>query len=576
MQRDLSALARDGFDLVVVGGGIFGAAAALDAAQRGLSVALIERGDFAGATSAHSYKMIHGGIRYLQHADIARIRQSARARATFLRTAPHLAHPLPIVVPTYGWGMKSKPVLRAGMAVYDLLTRDRNRGIPDPKRQIPNAEFLTRDEVIRRYPGLAREGLTGAGVFCDGQMYNPPRLVLAFVQSAVAAGAVCANHVEAVGLVQRGGRIEGVTARDRLGGDQFEVRGRVVLNAAGPYAEGLLAGALGQGLAPPTPFSRDAFFIVGRTLVDSVHALTVPSLTSDPDAVFSRGARHLFLVPWRGVTLVGVWHKVYRGHPDQYEITEAELEAWIAEINLGYGGLGLTLDDVTLASAGLVPFGENDPDARHLKYAHRSRVVDHARERGLEGLLTLVGVRYTTGPTEAVEVVDLVCGKLKKRMAASRLETTPVHGGGFADFAALVAQAGREAPDGVPPASLRAVVHNHGTGYGELLRLMREQPGWAQPLGGSPVLGAEIVQAVDHEMAMTLADAVFRRTDLCTAGHPGEAALRAAARVMAERLGWSDGRLESELDDVRRRLRLARTGRAFLADGPAPVEALVA
>jgi glycerol-3-phosphate dehydrogenase len=161
-------------------------------------------------------------------------------------------------------------------------------------------------------------------------------------------------------------------------------------------------------------------------------------------------------------------------------------------------------------------------------------------------------------------------------MPGTRLEITPVHGGGFADFEALVAQAGREAPDGVAPASLRAIVHNHGSSYGELLRLLRRQPDWAQPLGGTPVLGVEVAQAVDHEMAMTLADVVFRRTDLCTAGHPGEAALRAAARVMAECRGWSEARVESELDDVRRRLRLARTGRAFLADSPAPVEALVA
>ena len=154
--------------------------------------------------------MVHGGIRYLQHADVARLRHSARARATFLRVAPHLVRPLPIVVPTYGWGMKSKAVLRAGMAAYDLLTLDRNRGIADPARQIPMRSFIGREEVLRRYPGLDPDGLTGAGVFCDGQMYNPPRLVLAFVQSAVAAGAVCANYVEATGLIQRAGRVAGV------------------------------------------------------------------------------------------------------------------------------------------------------------------------------------------------------------------------------------------------------------------------------------------------------------------------------------------------------------------------------
>ncbi|HEX8376048.1 MAG TPA: FAD-dependent oxidoreductase, partial [Geminicoccaceae bacterium] len=437
MRRDLAALANGGFDLVVIGGGMFGAAAALDAVQRGLRVALIERGDFCGATSAHSFKMLHGGIRYLQHADVTRIRQSAAARAAFLRVAPHLAHPLPIAVPTYGHGMKGKPALRTGMALYDLLTLGRNRGITDPSRHVPPSRFMTRGETLERFPHLPRPGLTGAGVFCDGQMYNPARLVLAFVQSAAALGAVCANHVEAVGLDVVGGRIRAVQVRDQLSGDRFAVEAGLVLNAAGPYAERILAGGLGVGLTPPTPFSRDAYFVVARPLMAGGCALTLTTKTTDPDAMLSRGGRHLFLVPWRGVTLVGVWHKVYVGDPDRYEITEAELASWTAEINTAYPGLALTPDDVSLGSAGLVPFGENDPDSEHLKFAHRSRIVDHGRERGLEGLITLIGVRYTTGPFDAIEAVDLALRKLG-RQAASRLAWSAVRGGDVPDFEALV------------------------------------------------------------------------------------------------------------------------------------------
>src|SRR5690606_17586544 len=150
-----------------------------------------------------------------------------------------------------------------------------------------------------------------------------------------------------------------------------EIRGRMVLNAAGPYAETILHQGLGRALDPPTPFSRDAYFIVGRPLLPGDHALTVPSLSSDGDAMLSRGTRHLFLVPWRGATLVGVWHKVFQGCPDSYRVEEAELAAWIDEINRAYGGMGLTTADVTLASAGLVPFGEDDPSATELKFAHR-------------------------------------------------------------------------------------------------------------------------------------------------------------------------------------------------------------
>ena len=574
MQRDLAALARTEFDLVVIGGGMFGAAAALDAARRGLSTALVERADFAGATSAHSFKMVHGGIRYLQHADLVRVRQSARARAAFLRAAPHLVRPLPIVVPTYGWGMKSRPVLRAGMAAYDLLTADRNRGIADPQRRIPWAEFIGRDEVRRRYPGLAAEGLTGAGIFCDGQMHNPPRLVLAYVQSAAAAGAVCANYVEAVGLLQRDGRVRGIVARDTLEGDRFEIRGRIVLNAAGPYAEHILSQGLGRALDPPTPFSRDAYFIVRRPLVAGDHALTLPSLSSDSDAKLSRGTRHLFLVPWRGATLVGVWHKVHRGHPDSYGIEEVELAAWIDEINRAYRGIGLTLADVALASAGLVPFGESDPDARGLKFAHRSRLVDHRAERGLDGLLTLIGVRYTTGPVEAVEAVDLVATRLGRKTPPSCIEHEPVHGGRGEGFEGLVRELAADAPRGLDGPTIRSLAHNHGSEAKAVLRLAAERPALGRRLPESTVLGAEIVQAARSEMAQSLADVVFRRTELGTLGHPGDAAIETAARIMADCMGWDCRRREEQMDQVRARLRLAATGRAMLAE-PAPAAALV-
>jgi glycerol-3-phosphate dehydrogenase len=570
MQRDLEALAEGVFDLIVIGGGMFGAAVALDAAQRGLRTALVERGDFCGATSAHSFKMLHGGIRYLQHANVRRIRQSSAARGAFLRVAPHLAHSLPIVIPTYGSGMKSKPVLRAGMALYDGLTLGRNRGIADPSRRIPPGWFLGRDEVRRRFPGLPTEGLTGAGVFCDGQMYNPARLVLAFIQSAAAQGAVCANHVEATGLVVRAGRVEAVAVQDQLTGARFDVQARMVVNAAGPYAQRILAGALGSGLTPPTPFSRDAYFIVPRPVLDGDHALTVPSRTRDSEAMVSRGSRHLFLVPWRGVTLVGVWHKVYPGDPDRYEITEAELERWIAEINEAYPAAQLNIDEVALGSAGLVPFGEHDPAAQSLKFAHSSRIVDHAAERQLEGLITLIGVRYTTGPADAVEVVDLAGRHLGRDLPRSRLAWTPVRGGDFADFEALVREIAQSAPPGTDAAAVRALAHNHGSAYAEVLALSGSRPDLGQPLAATSVLRAEIVHAMQEEMAASLADVVFRRTDLCTAGFPSLATLREAAEVMAGTAGWTSPRMAAELDYVLEKLALARTGRALLADGSLP------
>src|SRR5688572_7464512 len=240
MQRNAGSLVDGEFDLAIIGGGAFGAAAAWDATLRGLRTVLIERNDFGGGSSAECFKMVHGGIRYLQHADFVRLRSSCRERSAMLRIAPHLVAPLPIVIPTYGRGRKGKLFLGTGMRLYDFLTIDRNARIPDPSRQIPGTRFLGRSEVLSLFPDIDDSAMTGGAVFDDGQMYSPPRLVLAFVKSAVAAGAVACNYMEAVDFLWEGDRVRGVKARDRLDGSEIDVRARLVLNAAGPGAEYLL------------------------------------------------------------------------------------------------------------------------------------------------------------------------------------------------------------------------------------------------------------------------------------------------------------------------------------------------
>ncbi|MHC4948352.1 MAG: glycerol-3-phosphate dehydrogenase/oxidase, partial [Planctomycetota bacterium] len=472
MNRNPSALDRERFDLVVIGGGVFGACAAWDASMRGLRVALLDRAGFCSATSAQSYKLIHGGLRYLQHADLARVRQSSLARRTWLRIAPHLARPLPIVVPTYGHGKRGKALMRTAMAVYDAATFDRNRGIADPVRRVPRGICLGRAEVLARYPGVPRRGLTGAAVFCDGQMYNPTRLVIEIVRAATDAGCVAANHVEVIGFRRDGDRVTGVTARDALDGAELEIEAGAVLNAAGPYAEPLLARGLGRGLAPPTCWSRDAYFVVNRPLVSGDEALALPAATRDPEAVLSRGARHLFLVPWRGSTLVGVWHRVHAGDPDGFAVDRDELTAWLDEINAACGGLDLTLDDVAHVNAGLIPFGENDPASRDLKFGHRSRIVDHARTDGVRGLVTLVGVRYTTGPVEAARAVEVAARQLGTRLPPSAVDRTPLPGGRIDDFEGLVRRVTDERPAAVDADVVRPLVHNHGSAVADVLALV--------------------------------------------------------------------------------------------------------
>lgn len=550
MNRDLREMAKKEYDLVVIGGGIFGACAAWDAAQRGLSVALVEKEDFSHATSANHLKMVHGGIRYLQHGDVLRIRESSRERSALLRIAPHLVAPLPVVVPTYGNGMKGKGILAAGMAVYDLLTLDRNRGIGDPQRRIPRGKLLSRREVLNLFPGVERDGFTGGAVFCDGQVHNPPRLALSFLRSAVDAGADAANHLAAVRFLRNNRRVTGVEVRDALTGKTFDIRGKATLNATGPWAAPLLKEGFGLRLSHPLVFSRDVCFVVRRSL-SPTHALACQTRSRDADAVVSRGGRHLFVAPWRGYTLVGVWHGVHRGAPDAFEVTKEELQSFLDETNEAYPGLSLSLDDVTMVNAGLILFADKEPGSDGISFGKRSVLWDHEKMHGVEGLVTLIGVRATTARGMAEKAVDLVFRMLGKSPPPSRTETTQIHGGRIPSFEEFLDAAIRRRPNGVDEPAMHSLVRNHGCEYEEVLKFLRENPALAGRVGGSAVLKAEVVHAVRKEMARTLGDVVFRRTDLGTAEHPGEEALRTCAEIMASELGWSDERIHGELEAVR-------------------------
>jgi glycerol-3-phosphate dehydrogenase len=550
MQRECQALADRVFDVLVIGGGIFGACAAWDATLRGLSVALVERTDFAAGTSANSYKFVHGGIRYLQHLDIARIRRSCSERSAFLRVAPHLVAPVPVVIPTYGRGRRGKPFLGAGMLLYDALTADRNWALKDRKRRIPPTRFLSAGDVAALFPGIADEELTGAAVFCDGQMYNPTRLVLAFVRSAVENGAVAVNYATAERLLRADSTVIGARVCDELSGDTVDVRARAVLNATGPWVPWMMADAERAPLRTRGTYSRDACFLIKRRFRHE-YALALQGRTRDPDAVLSRPARHLFLTPWRGYTLCGVWHRVWTEHPDRVRIGERELAGYIEEINEALPALAIEPRDVTMWNAGLLPFGDNDEGAEHLRYGKRSHIIDHREEHGLEKLVSLIGVRYTMARADAATAVDLVQKKIGERVERAPTHRVPVHGGDFESIDALTDAVARAAPLNLAPGAVTALARNYGTDFRRVLELAEGAFGGCLP--GATTLKAEVLHAIRDEMALTLADIVFRRTDLATGGHPGAEALYETATLAAGVLGWDERRRRAEIAAVEKR-----------------------
>src|SRR5437763_3387999 len=229
MTRDLEALTDRTFDVLVVGGGIYGLAIAYDAAQRGLAVALVERQDFGSGASFNHLRTIHGGLRYLQSLDVSRARESVRERGTLARIAPHAVRPLVFALPLTRSVVRGKLALRAGFAVDRVISIGRNRGMPPPLR-LPRGRVISRNQAIQRFPGLRRQGLTGAAVWYDYQTTEADRLTFAWALAAAEHGAVIANHVEAIGPLVDGRRVTGVRARDHEGRREIEIAATVTVN----------------------------------------------------------------------------------------------------------------------------------------------------------------------------------------------------------------------------------------------------------------------------------------------------------------------------------------------------------
>jgi glycerol-3-phosphate dehydrogenase len=455
------------------------------------------------------------------------------------RIAPHLVGPLPIAIPTYGHGRSGKTFLGTGALVYDLLSWDRNRGIRDPQRRIRNTQWLSRNDVLRMFPHLETPRLTGAVVFEDGQMYNAARLVLAFVKGAAAAGADVCNYVEATEFLWSGNAVRGVRARDSLTGDDFEIRARLTLNAAGPWADYLHRDPHRFGLSQRLPFSRDAYFIVDRPPT-SAHGIAIQGLSRDKDALLGRQTRHLFAAPWRDKTLLGVWHKLFPDRPDEARVLPTEIEEWMAEINTVYPTLQLSPEEVSFAHCGLVPFGET-ATATELSFGKESRLVDHRQTHNVHGLVSLVGIRFTMARVDAARAVDMILRQSDRAPANPPTERLPLPGGDIEDFAAFEAEARRALPQDIATSSLQSLLRNHGTEYRAVLREHGNSTVINVP--GTRTLTAEIRYAVNHEMAVHLDDVVMRRTDLAAGSHPGRAALLATAAEMGRQLAWSAERL---------------------------------
>lgn len=493
MKRDLEQLEKARFDVIVVGGGVYGSFLAWDASLRGLSVALVEKNDFASGASSQSLKTIHGGLRYLQHLDVGRMRASVRERSTLMRIAPHLVDPLPCLMPTSrGLSPRSKGVMRLAMAVSDLVAYDRNRDLLAGK-EIPPCRIVPAAECRSIIPGFAEMQASGAALWTDAQVRNSERLIVDVVRAATEAGAAAANHLEMERLIVEKGRVAGIAARDRLSGRELRVGGSLVINAAGSWVPSLLE----ESGDTPVPFAH-------RSLVGGFNVVLrrqlLPKYGLGIRASREGAARLYFLVPWNGVTIAGTEYRNLSGRPEEYDVGDDEVDPFLESINRAWPAAELSRSDVSYIHRGVLPArAEGEPEAgRNL--LGRYRITDHGKD-GVSGLISVLGVKYTTARDVAEKAVDLVMEKLGRRAAPSSTAAT-----------------------------------------------LLPQPAAAGARERSP--DEAVRHAVREEMALTLEDLVLRRLDAGALRCPDRKELESFAAVMAGELSWDAARAEEEIGAV--------------------------
>ncbi|GAC1324055.1 MAG: glycerol-3-phosphate dehydrogenase [Thermoleophilaceae bacterium] len=538
----LAAFESEHFDMAVIGGGITGAGVALDAASRGYSVALVEREDFASGTSSRSSKLVHGGLRYLQNFDLGLVREALLERALMVKLAPHLVHPLPLLVPAFG-GKRPDIKTGVGLNMYDVMASERLRrrrsGLDGESWSPDRHHMIDADEVRRLLPALAGREPTSAYLFYDCQT-DDVRLVLTVLGEAERFGAVIANRCNVVSVLEDDGRAVGVACEDALGEGRFEVRADSVVNATGVWADQIKPGELyAEEDVPRIRPSRGTHITIARERLPIVAGAIVPAPSG----------RSVFALPWLGRTLVGTTDNDYDGPLDHVPPSASDVEYLLAACNAFFAE-SLTVEDITGAYAGVRPLIAVGDSRKSVDISRKAELYETS-----SGLVTITGGKLTTWRRMAKLAVDRIVER-EGREAPCR--THEIQLGKPAEPDDL------PAVEGVGEETRRMLAGRYGWAARGVLAMAAEQPALAQPIiEGLPDLLAEAPFAVRNEQAAGLADVLLHRTRLGLLAAralvaPDAPAAEGVAAAMAAELRW---------DDARTRLELATWGEVAAAEG---------
>jgi len=520
------------FDLIIIGGGITGAAVAYIAAARGLTVALFEKKDYGGATSAATSKLIHGGLRYLAKMEIGLVRESLRERRILGNIAPNFVYPLPFIMPNYKRWKGNIWKMLLGMYLYDILSYDK-KDTWDKTKRLANHKLISHRKTVRVEPNLSMESLRNSFYFFDYQSIFPERLTLAFIKSAAEYGARVSNYTKIETFKQgENNRITGVEARDLFSGEKKEVYADLIINCGGTWADKIL------NLAAGKDFSAHK---VKRS--EGIHIITPRIAGNHVVSLQRKDGGHLMIMPWRDHSLIGTTDKEYYGDPDEYKVSKESLEEVLKGVNENYGK-AITLSDIKHAYGGLRPLVDDQTKGSY-KTSRKYEVYDNATD-GIEGMITIEGGKYTTSRSLAAEVLKMISRKLNRTLSDPVSDNLYLSGCEIRDMKQFMIRQHLNYTD-FSKQTIEYVSRNYGTDSKIVFQIARDNPRFAEVVSHDGEILAEVVYAIKYECARTLRDIMLRRTGTGTLGNPGRAIIDKIVAIAAEMLNWNSQKTDEEI-----------------------------
>lgn len=522
-RRDPETSVTDHYDIVVIGGGINGAGIARDAALRGAKVILLEKNDFGGGTSSWSSRLIHGGLRYLEHGEIPLVFESLHERRYLRELASHLVRGLKLSIPIYADSQRGKFLIRLGMLVYDLLSI---------RKKLPKHRMLTARELLLEEPGLREEGLTGGAQYFDAQVTFAERLVIENVIAAQEAGAVVRNYSTVIGITVRDQAVRSVQFVDQNSGVETEIFARVVVNAAGPWVDRVLA-TVNREMKPVMGGTKGSHIVVSR----------FPGAPSSAFYVEARkDGRPFFIIPWNDLVLIGTTDIRYQGDPGDVTASTEEVDYLIEETNAVFPSAGLSRASIHYTYAGVRPLPRHDkgPESaitrKHIILTHRGLA---------KGLMSIIGGKLTTYRNLAELVVNKSMRELRGEFDECQTRERPLPGCVDLDDATRKVMAS----PGISKACANRLLSIYGSRALDILTLSAEQPGFIDE--AETVLVAEVLHAIRKEFAATLTDIVHRRLMIGLMPDQGRAMIASIVDIATRDLSWDKKRRLRELDRLR-------------------------